>query len=632
MNVNNGKTRATRWMRTAIGMLWLAAAGVVTATEAGVTDGDYYLVAKHSSKALTTFERAGGQVVLGQSDRKPGLDPTQLWTLARVVDGAGAPTYVIRSKRYGSLLAKGDENENGDTGIALQSASTGDDRHWRLSPHLNGYGIELEQSGLTLNVTGASTADDAKVIVYDASLDDNAQWLLYPVSGARTDASPATASSYDNLGKRYQLAPLPSAAREADRTRRMRLMDYQPSGVFVKKGEAVSISVAGRAMSPDGLTVMVGPPNAFETSSPRNDPQIAMVLGDEAQFVATRSGLVYFLYADSGFNPGPLPPINVGITRGGTPVPLYVQGKTGSDAWRNALAAYPDAPFVEIIGARVAITVTMDVYKRAYQDDPGDILQTLDEIQAWYDDLSGLDGSSALHDPSPLRIHYLQDTVTSAAELGTIYMYATDYFVGVPGENMGDLLRLAKLRQAWSIWHETGHKYQQNDWTWDEIVECTVNVYSLWAQAHFGLPSNLETRDPDSGKTRLDLAAAFLARASRDFNDPQQMRASQGSDDELWVRLVMFDQLGRGLGKTFYPRLHKYYREHPLPRGDDDGFEKSGQIQEFILRSSIVSGHDLSRFFLDWGWRITPDTARRLKQLALPPADPQLSRTEGEAH
>ncbi|WP_352815906.1 M60 family metallopeptidase [Mesorhizobium sp. M0435] len=48
--------------------------------------------------------------------------------------------------------------------------------------------------------------------------------------------------------------------------------------------------------------------------------------------------------------------------------------------------------------------------------------------------------------------------------------------MGVPGSNMGDLLDVNKLRQAWSIWHETGHMYQQEDWTLGEIVETTVNI------------------------------------------------------------------------------------------------------------------------------------------------------------
>ncbi|MER9387278.1 M60 family metallopeptidase [Mesorhizobium sp. M0435] len=146
---------------------------------------------------------------------------------------------------------------------------------------------------------------------------------------------------------------------------------------------------------------------------------------------------------------------------------------------------------------------------------------------------------------------------------------------------------------------------------------------SLNAQAHFGHPSRLKERDDSTGKTPLDLAARYLARKTRDFDNEKQMRASADDDDELWVRLVMFDQLRRGLGEDFYPKLHRYYREHPL---DDANKQDAVKVQTFILRASTVANQDLTRFFSDWGLHIEQETADRLKRLNLPPADPQLSR------
>jgi hypothetical protein len=49
-------------------------------------------------------------------------------------------------------------------------------------------------------------------------------------------------------------------------------------------------------------------------------------------------------------------------------------------------------------------------------------------------------------------MHYQQDTVTPAKVFDDgVYMYAGNYFMGVPGSNMSDLLDVNKLRQAWSI-------------------------------------------------------------------------------------------------------------------------------------------------------------------------------------
>jgi hypothetical protein len=107
---------------------------------------------------------------------------------------------------------------------------------------------------------------------------------------------------------------------------------------------------------------------------------------------------------------------------------------------------------------------------------------------------------------------------------------------------MRDLLDVKKLRHAWSIWHEPGHKYQQKDWTWNKNVETTVNIYSLAAQAHFGYPSNREERDPDNGKSRLDLAARYLARKSRDFNNDKQMQFPEAICG--WVHTIVRDGPG----------------------------------------------------------------------------------------
>lgn len=612
----------TWWMTAIVIVLSLtsikAVAGEADGTE--VQEGDYYIVAKHSLKALTAFERAGGNIVLGQSARRPGADAAQLWSVAAAQGGG----YRIRSKRYGTLLADGGQNDNGDTGVTLKAEQLAAKQSWRFRPHLNGYGIELGQSGTTLNVTGSSVDDDADIIVYDASEDDNAQWLMYRASSGQHASRPGNAvgvSTYDNLGKRYRIAALPSAEQEANRLRRSRLMDYQPSGVYAKKGESISILVEGVTDSPDRLTVLIGPMNEFWRADARDDPQIVPVSGGSANFKASRNGLIYFRYVDSGYNTQPLPTLDVQITQGGKPIPLYVKGNVSGDEWRDLLAGMKDAPYVEIIGPRVAITASRDVYTKAAHGDPAQILGILETILAKYDALSGMDGSSELHAPSPLRVHYQEDAVTPQSVWdGGVYMYASDYFIGVPSRYMGDLLDPDTLRGAWSIWHETGHKYQQSDWTWSIVVETTVNIYSLAIQAGFGLPSNLLEADSDTGKTTLDLASAYLAKKHRAFNDDASMRIT-GDGDGTWIRLVMYDQLGKGLGPSFYPRLHRSYREHPLV----DDVEDAERVQAFILRASEVSGTDLSRFFSDWGLPIDPGTADRLKNLGLPQADAGMS-------
>jgi hypothetical protein len=150
----------------------------------------------------------------------------------------------------------------------------------------------------------------------------------------------------------------------------MKLMDYQPSGVYVEKGESLSVMVRGLSSSPDGLTIMIGPMNSFYDKDPQNDPQLIVANERRTDFVAKRNGPIYFLYSDSGFNRAALPMLDVTITHGGSPFPLYIEGQTRFDEWRHILAALPSAPLVEMMSPHVLITVTGKVYSQAPQGDP----------------------------------------------------------------------------------------------------------------------------------------------------------------------------------------------------------------------------------------------------------------------
>ncbi len=70
-----------------------------------------------------------------------------------------------------------------------------------------------------------------------------------------------------------------------------------------------------------------------------------------------------------------------------------------------------------------------------------DTLTTLDTMIGWYDDLVGYTGSTGVHRKTPLRIHYREDDVsTDPVWKDDVYMYATDHFIGMKSENIGDLL------------------------------------------------------------------------------------------------------------------------------------------------------------------------------------------------
>jgi hypothetical protein len=117
--------------------------------------------------------------------------------------------------------------------------------------------------------------------------------------------------------------------------------------------------------------------------------------------LALCDGLLYFEYIDSGFNERPRRSIDVSVREGGRAVPFYIEGTTTQVEWRAMLQRYVDAPLIEMVGARTMFTVTRSMYDTAGAADPAALLGYVERIMRYHDEVSGLDGSSALDMPSP---------------------------------------------------------------------------------------------------------------------------------------------------------------------------------------------------------------------------------------
>ncbi len=88
--------------------------------------------------------------------------------------------------------------------------------------------------------------------------------------------------------------------------------------------------------------------------------------------------------------------------------------------------------------------------------------------------------------------------------------------------------------------------------------------------------------------------SAFLDRKKRDFTGSKQMRLEPDSEDEYWVRLVMFSQLRQIAGDKFNPALHRYYRENPL--GFAAQQDQDARIQAFVIAASTMARLEFTRF------------------------------------
>ncbi|SAL27084.1 hypothetical protein AWB74_01176 [Caballeronia arvi] len=580
---------------------------------AKVEEGEFYIVSNASFKALTAQVQSDGTIALVQSGWTPERASSQIWTVVK--EGSG---FRLFSKRYGRYVTLG-------TRVDLEEESGEARQNWS---------IETDANAVTIAATGTNTglAIEHHALRDGAFVEVNAQagqWRLYEVRNASADHAyrpldAAARSTYDNMNRRYHLSAFAPDAIEADRLRGFRWTDYHPSGLYVSKGESVVIDVSGLADDgPDGLIIMVGNKNGFFKRQPAGDPQMILATEGRNEFVASRDGLLYFEYIDSGFNERPRRSIDVSVREGGRPAPFYIEGTTTPGEWRAMLQRYADAPLIEMVGRRTMFTVARTMYDKSGAADPAALLGYVQRIMGYHDEVSGLDGSSALDTPSPLRVHFVQDAISTHADLQDAYLYATYYMIGLPLNSAAETLLKPAKADAWGVWHELGHMYQQWDWTWPGLTETTVNIYSLHALQRLGTPMVsplLQVADTRGRKNRLDLATLYLAQPSRNFLDDASFPVPS---EALWIRLVMYEQLRRALGDGFYARLHKSYRLHPLTQAEDGD---RNEVQIFVLRACIAANLDLTEFFSRWGLPVDTATRAAIAELKLKTPATDLSR------
>ncbi|MCW0506066.1 M60 family metallopeptidase [Aeromonas piscicola] len=571
-------------------------------------NGVYYVISKSSNKALTIETDSNNNVEFKQHPISAS-DISQKWILKKSDDG-----FVISSLKHNKSIATHDEQ------LLLSEQGT----RWTLTPWQDAFLIEDLASERAIHLLENKQENGAPIGVYSPETTENSQWFLVLADDVASALShtnrPATNAYYDTNNKIYSFYPYPSAAEEADRLKNNKFVDYHPSGLYVRKGETIKIALEGV----DALSIVVGPPYISFSGGATDNSVYVTAQKSGSGFSSPADGMMYFRHITHSFTKAAR--ATVKVLAGGKPVPLYIAGQTSLSEWRQMLATYKNAPFVEMVNDKAMITVTRTHYDSSVQADPAEIFAITDKIIDAYNELSGLaNNNDTINRPSPLRVHYLDDYFSKPAEVANAYMYATDYMIGMPDSSSLDLLNPKTLKFAWSIWHETGHLFQQIGWTTDYLVEVTVNIYSLYIQSLMGLPSRLDdAEDSGKGKSYRALAQEYLQTGGRDFSNVQTF---PDSDVAVWVRLVMYDRMGAVLGKRFYPELHTYYRNHPL---NDDSATDQQKINTFAYRASLVSGFNLTDFFILWGIHLSNDTIRKIASLKLPEPPAEIMAVRGE--
>lgn len=410
--------------------------------------------------------------------------------------------------------------------------------------------------------------------------------VVVPVSpsGVLAQTSEAAITQQSNLmvQRNFEVKALGDIWAEGERERRFinARKIYQPTGLYAKPNEQIKIEVSGDKP----ITAVIG--------VHRHDKEWALFYPLQPGINTISSPNGGLLSFDNSNNEGS---IHVNVLSGGSPVPFFVLGKNTKADWQAMMNAYPDAPSVVLQSER-ALFVFYYATARDYilNQDPIPVLQTYDKFIAAQDQISGLSNSDS--DPRHRLDKHLIAFVESEKTIPGAYAYANWDGAIMPKDTGASADALDLTRMGWGQYHEAGHLRQQGPWTWGEMTEVTVNLYSIAAK------KVLKPAEPARSQGEYLAAFTFVDQPTKNFTD------SNSKLEMLW-------QLNLAFGDNFYPELHRLYREMAkadLPTTDDQ------KKQAFILNTSKVAHYDLTPFFDKWGLSATNETRNKINSLSLP--------------
>jgi len=378
--------------------------------------------------------------------------------------------------------------------------------------------------------------------------------------------------------------------------------DFVATGLSAKPGSQLKVFSA-----PTGphdyrkATVLVG------TMGIDSNVQI-VDLNPGTNFINVKTGgLIYVRYTK---NSPPFFKSNVEFTflSGFSRVPHYILGINTPVDWKKQLTQFTDTKHVVMESERAMLVYTMEKAMEWKNSDYDKILSTYDVIINAEDQISGLDNKSVVteSDKYLVDLNRPRSNKYLVVEVDHDYLYSTNWRVAVNGKNkeaFGMSFTKNIINKPWGISHELGHHHQQLNWTWESVVEATVNIYSLAAERALKIsPNNLQKRDDWNLLVR-----PYLARdnTGKNFNDDTQI--------DVWARLYMFHQLWLAYGDDFYSKLHKLVRKENVSNLTD-----TEKFSYFILTACKVSGSDLTDFFKQWGLIANASTLNVIQGLGLP--------------
>ena len=374
--------------------------------------------------------------------------------------------------------------------------------------------------------------------------------------------------------------PVPASAKPVTRMTEIdtSIPDWHGLGLYAPPGRIIKVIIPASAAR-KGIGIRIGShtDTLWDTEKWDRFPEISRrwPLDSTATEIASPFGGTMYIDVPQNCSLGVIP---VRVS-GAVHAVRYVRGVTTKAEW-NKMRSEPAGPWAELEAHQIILSVPHSAIEHLEDPEP---------LMAYWDHVADLCYRlyAAPRHPRPER--YCVDRQISVGYMHAGYPIMTFEDVA---NTFTNIQKLTSKDYPWGFYHELGHNFQQEAWTFDGTGEVTNNLFSLYACQYINGIDHPGDMAIDKRNKKIKSYLAAGAHFADWKSDP-------------FLALSMYDQIRQEFGWEPFTRVFATYRKLNLnPQGE------IAQHDEWMTQMSRSIGRNLGPFFTAWGVP-TSEAARR---------------------